>query len=137
MAVQLDTFHAFNMTTEDFSVYALTAGGSAAIRSAVMPISAETDTSYTFAIGDANAHKQFANSNPVSVIVPPEVDVAFGDGTIIVVEQTDVGVVTIVAGTGVTVNHPPTKTLSLAEQWGMASLIKTGTNTWNASGYFA
>ena len=53
---------------------------------------------------------------------------AYAIGTQINLLATNTGQVTIVGGTGVTVNATPG--LNLRTQWSSATLIKRGTDTW-------
>lgn len=87
---------------------------------------------YQPAIGDRVIRRTRVTAQTVTIA--PNATVAFNIGHQILVEQSAAGALTLVAGAGVTINLIATKTLVLAGQWGVARLIKTGTNEWSASG---
>lgn len=68
--------------------------------------------------------------------VPPNSSVAFPLGTAIALRNTGAGVVTIAQGSGVTVRLPGTASSGNKDlsQWGFASLIKEGTDSWILTG---
>jgi hypothetical protein len=67
------------------------------------------------------------------VTVPPNSSVAFGIPTSIDIIRTGTGLVSFAAGTGVTINSK-NGIVSLNDQWAGATLVKTGTNTWDLVG---
>lgn len=88
--------------------------------------------SYTLVIGDANKMIEMNSSSAVNVTVPPNSSVAFPVGTVIEVVQLGTGQVTIVAGSGVTLNTP----LSLLSRtrYSTLALRKRATDIWVVSG---
>ena len=98
-----------------------------------LSINAQTGTTYTFVIGDANNTLVTAsNASAITVTVPPNSSVAYPVGAILQLAQSGAGQVTIAAGSGVTINYTPG--LKLRAQYSVASLVQTATNTWLLSG---
>jgi len=98
-----------------------------------LSINAQTGTTYTFVIGDANNTLVTAsNASAITVTVPPNSSVAYPVGAILQLAQGGAGQVTIAAGSGVTINYTPG--LKLRAQYSVASLVQTATNTWLLSG---
>jgi hypothetical protein len=89
--------------------------------------------SRTLALTDARK-KLRANHASVAInyTVPPNSNVAFPIGTWIIIEQTGVAQVAIVAGSGVTIN-PSTK-LKINGQYTSAVLIKEAADVWSWQG---
>lgn len=100
-----------------------------------LSINNQTGTSYTFVLSDAGKYVRFSNTGAISVTVPPNSSVAFNVGTQISIRQVSTGQVTVVAGTGVTINSP--ETLKLRKQGSSATLVKVDTNTWDLMGDLA
>ena len=99
----------------------------------VLSINAQTGTTYTFVLGDANNTLVTAsNASAITVTVPPNSSVAYPVGAILQLAQSGAGQVTIAAGSGVTINYTPG--LKLRAQYSVASLVQTATNTWLLSG---
>jgi len=97
-------------------------------------LNAQTGTSYTFALSDAQSMVTMNNAAANTATVPPNSSVAFPIGTTIAVQQLGAGKTTIAAGSGVTINYLSTLTAAIVGQYGVAQLIKTGTNTWTLFG---
>lgn len=100
----------------------------------VKTINAQTGTSYTAVLGDAD-HDAFLtlnNAGAVTFTVPPNASVAFPVGSVIEGAQLGAGQVTITPGSGVTINGTPG--LKVAAQYGTFGLLKIATNTWLAYG---
>lgn len=91
-------------------------------------INAQTGTTYTFVLADATEGKLVTatNASPQTYTVPPESSVAYPAGSILRILNQGAGVVTVAAGSGVTINGTP---LTLAQYKG-AAIQKTGTDTW-------
>jgi hypothetical protein len=101
-------------------------------------INTQTGTAYTFALSDAatiSSVVTFDNASPVTVTVPPNVDVAFPTGSKLDIVGLGAGLVTVAAGAGVTVNASPT--LGLRAQYSRAELLKIGPDVWLLSGDLA
>ena len=91
-------------------------------------INAQTGTTYTFALADASEGKLVTASNAASstYTVPPQSSVTWAAGAVLRILNQGAGVVTIAAGSGVTINGTP---LTLAQYKG-AALQRTASNTW-------
>lgn len=92
-------------------------------------INAQTGTSYTLMLTDANKAVECNNASAITLTVPPNSSVAFPVGTVIEVVQIGAGAITLAAGSGVTING---KTGTTA-QWGVLVLRKRDTNVWLAA----
>lgn len=106
--------------------------------STVRAINAQTGTTYTFALTDGsgngnNPYTTFGSSSATTVTVPPNGTVAFPTGSQIDVLQVGTGAVTFAPGSGVTINSYQGE-LTILGQYKWATLIKTGTNTWDLYG---
>jgi len=88
---------------------------------------------YTLVLTDANKVVTCTNANPVALTVPPNADVPFPLGTVIIIEQWGAGVVTVTEGAAVTVNSL-NNNLALQGQYATASLRKDAENIWILSG---
>jgi hypothetical protein len=108
---------------------AVTIIGGAASASSLLTTNAQTGTTYTLALTDANnTMVELSNASPIALTVPLNSSVAFPVGSQVNLLQTAAGQVTIAGDSGVTVNGTPG--LKLRTQWSGASLIKRATNTW-------
>jgi hypothetical protein len=92
-------------------------------------INAQTGTTYTFVITDADELCTFSNGSPVTATVPPNSSVAFPIGTQIDLAQTGAGKTTLAQGAGVTINSFSSNK-ALGGQYSGATLVKTATDTW-------
>lgn len=90
-------------------------------------------SNYTLALDDKDALIEMNLATANTLTVPPNSSVAFPIGTEVLVTQYGVGVTTITAGAGVTINYSALS-LSLANQFSFVSLLKIGTNEWYALG---
>ena len=95
-------------------------------------VNLQTGTSYTAALTDRNGLINMSSSSSNIVTIPPNSAVALPTGTTIAIAQTGAGSTTIVAGAGVTLNHPTG--LVFTTQYGMATAIKIDTDSWLVSG---
>jgi prophage DNA circulation protein len=89
--------------------------------------------SYTLVLTDNLKLVTVTNANACTLTVPPNSQVSFPVGAVIAVCQGGAGVLTIVEGSGVTINSADSAK-KLTGQWATASLIKTATDTWLLSG---
>jgi len=103
---------------------------------APLAFNALTGTTYTFVLADAGKMVTFANASAQTVTVPPNSSVAFDVGTQIILQGILAGVVTLVAGAGVTINSKDAA-LAIDGQWAAVTLIKTATNVWSLIGALA
>jgi hypothetical protein len=94
----------------------------------LVTISAQTGN-YTLVLADAGKAVEVTSATPADVTVPPNSSEAFSVGTVIEVAQLGAGQVSIVAGSGVTVNSRGSL-LDVAGQYGAVSLRKQATDTW-------
>ena len=112
----------------------LTANGSgaasfAAIAAPSLTVAQNAQTaSYTLVLTDQDKLVEMNAATALNITVPPNSSVAFPTGSQVHVLQVGAGQVTVVAGTGVTVNS--SDGLKLRTQWSPATLIKRATNTW-------
>jgi hypothetical protein len=98
-----------------------------------LTVNAQTGTTYTFVLTDQGGLVTLANAAAITLTVPPNASVAYATGTQIALMQTGAGQVTITPGAGVTINSYGSA-LKIVGQGGLAVLVKTGTNTWQAAG---
>jgi len=103
---------------------------------APLAINAQTGTTYTFVLADAGKMVTSANAGAQTITVPPNSSVAFAVGTQIILQGILAGVVTLVAGAGVTVNSKDAA-LAIDGQWAAVTLIKTATDVWSLIGALA
>ena len=114
----------------------LTAGndaGGTAILNAPVAANAQTGTTYTLVLADAGKLVTLSNASAITLTVPTNASVAFPTGTQILFAQLGAGQVTVAAAGGVTVNSRGAA-LKVAGQYGMATLIKTASDTWILTG---
>ena len=90
---------------------------------------AQTGTTYTLALTDVAKVVTLSNASAITLTVPPNSSVAFPVGTQIVLAQTGAGQVTIAPGSGVTLNAYDSALL-ISGQYGVATCLKTATDTW-------
>lgn len=100
------------------------------------PVNAQTGTTYTLVLGDEGKLVTLSNASAITLTVPPNGDVAFPTGTEVDLAQLGAGVVTVAAGSGVTI-HSAGGLLDLSDQYAGATLKKLGTNTWLLVGSLA
>lgn len=96
-----------------------------------MSVNAQTGTTYTLVLGDANNYVRCTNAGAITLTVPPNSAVAFPVGTAVRVEQGGAGAVTITPGVGVTVSGTP---LATTAQYQALTLTKIATDTWVVAG---
>lgn len=99
---------------------------------ASVPVTTQT-TDYTLVLGDANSVIRINSASARLVTVPPNSSVAFPTGTIIEIVRVGAGTVTLVPGSGVTVNSE-NGMLAVAAQYAEVSLLKVATDTWSLVG---
>jgi len=94
------------------------------------------DVAYTFVLGDSGKSKLHTSATAHIYTVPNNATVLYPIGTILIVDNTGTGAVTINRGVGVVLRIAGLATdqnIAVA-QWGSVYLRKIGTNTWVASG---
>ena len=95
-------------------------------------VNAQTGTTYTLVLGDANNIVTMSNASANTLTIPPNSSVAFATGTIIQVQQGGAGDTTFDPGVGVTMNGA-TSNVTLSDQYEWATLVKLGTDAWGLS----
>lgn len=93
---------------------------------------AQTGSTYTLAITDANGTVSMDNGSPNTVTIPTNASVAFPTGTIIEIVQDGAGATTVEASAGVTLNDTSAGTKTISAQFGVSRLVKVGTDAWIA-----
>jgi hypothetical protein len=91
-------------------------------------VNAQTGTTYTLALTDANNRVTLSNTSGITVTIPPNSSVNFPVGTGIDLIQANTGQVTVVGGSGVTLNSAigyKIRTLAAG-----CSLIQIAANSW-------
>lgn len=87
----------------------------------------------TLALSDANKMFKCSHTSNQTLTIPTNATVAFSIGTMITFLLTSTNAVTFSGASGVTLTSIDSL-VELATQYGMASLIKTDTNTWQLVG---
>ena len=103
-------------------------------------INAQSGTSYTFALTDANnTFVTLSNASANTATIPPNSSVAYPVGTVLNFAQTGAGQTTITQGSGVTITStgatpsaPKTRV-----QYSACSAIQTSANNWLVVGDIA
>jgi len=95
---------------------------------------AQTGTTYTLVLGDANDEVTMSNASANVLTIPPNSSVAFPVGTATFVSQLGAGATSIEGDTGVTVNGVSAGTGTILTQYGGVSLLKIATDTWLMQG---
>ena len=93
---------------------------------------AQTGTTYTLVLTDVAKVISLTNAASITLTIPTNASVAFPTGTQILLYQGGAGQVTI-GGAGVTIRSQGTK-LKIQGQYGVAGLLKVGTDEWVAFG---
>jgi hypothetical protein len=107
-------------------------GGSGGGGGGTSTVNAQTGTTYTAAIGDANNIVTMTNAGASVFNIPTNANVAFAVGTIIVVIQNGAGQVTLTALSGVTVLSA--SSLTTRAQYSVVTVEQISANTWIAAG---
>jgi hypothetical protein len=98
----------------------------------ITSINTVTGPTYTLTISDNNQLSYFTSTPPVTLTIPTNASVALPIGSTINFTQAGIGQITVTGPAGGTLNYTPgNKTRA---QWSMASIIKTGTDTWLLGG---
>lgn len=101
-----------------------------------LTLNAQTGTTYTLVLTDANKFITLSNASAITLTVPPSSSVAFETGDQVNLMQLGAGQVTITAGSGVTIRSAGSK-LKTNAQYAVATLVKIDTDTWVAVGNLA
>ena len=117
-------------TREAFTVgQVLTAAELTAVATAMIAINAQTGTTYTTVLTDDGKLITADNAASIALTIPPNSSVAYGIGTQLNIMQLGAGVVTITAGSGVTLRSNGTK-LKTNGQYAVATCCKIAADTW-------
>ena len=84
-------------------------------------------------MADASAYVRFTGAAATTYTIPPSVAVDFPLGTVIEIEQSGSGALSVAGAPGVTINSRGAD-LTLAGQYSVAALKKVGTDTWTLTG---
>lgn len=133
----IDTTAAFDWTGQHTFTLLPTVSGNevytqANVTEAQVGLNAQVGTTYTTVLGDAGSLITMNNAAANTVTIPLNSSVAYPNGTVISVCQIGAGQTTIAATGGVVINTEVG--LNITAQYGFATLIKTGTDTWILSG---
>lgn len=112
------------------------ANGYELVRAGTTDVRAVTGTTDTAVIDDSANIVTLSNAAAIAETIPPNSSVAFDIGTTITFIQLGAGLVTLVAGAGVTLIPPPGCTLVSGGQYAVMSAVKIGTNVWVCTGQF-
>lgn len=94
----------------------------------ITPISTKTANYTLSSLAERDTMIEFNSSSDVAITIPPAADINYPVGSSIDISNINTGLVTVVAGSGVTVNATPG--LKLRTQWSTATLFKRGSDTW-------
>lgn len=92
----------------------------------IQNINAQTGTTYTLVLTDANRVVTLSNAAAITLTVPTNASVAFPIGTTVTIAQTGAGQVTV--SSSATIRATPGA--KLRAQYSAASLIKIATDEW-------
>jgi hypothetical protein len=99
-------------------------------------INAQSGTSYTLVLGDANNVVQLSNAGAITLTIPDNSDVAFPVGTVVEIHHGGAGVVTFAEDTSVTILSRGSL-VDTAGQEAVAAIRKVATDTWRLTGDIA
>ncbi|MEM9449960.1 MAG: hypothetical protein AAGA75_15655 [Cyanobacteria bacterium P01_E01_bin.6] len=111
------------------SIRAESDGNSRAIAYQDLLINDQTGTTYTLALADRGKLVELNNASAITLTVPPNSSVAFPVGTQIMLRQKGAGQVTVVGGSGVSIQSSGAKAKSGAQHGPMA-LVKVASDVW-------
>jgi hypothetical protein len=103
-------------------------------------VNAQTGTSYTFTLSDANSTLITAsNASANTFTIPPNYSVAFPIGSVLNIISIGAGQTTLAAGSGVTIQSygATASAPKLRTQYSAATAIQISANTWVVSGDIA
>jgi hypothetical protein len=95
-----------------------------------------TVANLTLIASDAGKHYYGANTNPTTITIPTNANVAFGNGTAISIVNQGTGNITVANAAGVLLYLAGNSTAGsrIITSYGMATLIKVQVNTWFING---
>lgn len=89
--------------------------------------------SYTLAAGDSNNYIRMTSASPLALTIPPDSAALFPVGTVIKAAQTGAGVLTVLAGAGVTLGFGPAPATPYGQGDGF-DCVKVAANKWDILG---
>ena len=101
-----------------------------------MTTNAQTGTTYTFVLGDANNQTTTNNAAANTFTIPPVASVAWTVNDIIFWRQLGAGQTTFVGGSGVTFRNPH-GTLKSLGQYKSGAFVYAGSDVWDVTGDLA
>ena len=101
------------------------------------PFEADTTTALTLALTNSDGIVSMDNASANVVTIPTNATVAFELGNQVDVIQMGVGVTSVTAAAGVTLNGVVAGTTAMTLQYGGATLVKHATDTWSVLGAIA
>lgn len=101
------------------------------VLSSTQSFNAQTGTTYTLVLADADLNKfvTLNNSSSITVTIPPDSSVAFPVGSVISAMQLGAGQVTIAAGSGVTLSSEGSR-FKTKGQYAVVTIMKMSSNNW-------
>lgn len=106
--------------------------------SGAVPFSWNTLTgNYVIALTDAQNGVAINSLVAATITVPADSSVNFPIGTSILITSDSTGVVSIIAGIGVSISISSDLSLTLDRQYSMVTIVKRAANVWYAAGSFA
>jgi hypothetical protein len=106
-------------------------------RPGIVPIRTLTATAYTLELTDLGSILETTGASSVTVTIPEEASVPFEIGTLINITQVGVGVATVAAAPGVSLNGVSGGSVALDGQWSGVALTKRGADAWVVQGALA
>lgn len=103
-------------------------------RAGVVRIRTLTAAAHTLEPIDLGSILETTGSSAVTVTIPDEATVPFEIGTLINVTQVGVGIATVSAAAGVSLNGVTGGSVALDGQWSGAALVKRGADAWTIQG---
>lgn len=97
-------------------------------RFSTLPLSVKT-ADFTLALTDQGSVLLCESASPIVVTIPADLSVAFTNGARVDIVQYGAGAVSVAAASGV-VFHSLDSGSQLSGQYAVASLVKTGVDTW-------
>jgi hypothetical protein len=97
------------------------------------PVVTESSTSRILSVTDAGAYIRHTNSSASTVTVPPDSSEDWGDGVEITIRRSAAGNLTLIAGSGVTLNEPSGGTLVMTNNM-TVTLKRVGADEWDVIG---
>lgn len=98
------------------------------------PVQNDASTALTFGLTHASTYHRVTAATAATRTVPPQSSVAWPDNTEIQIEQAGAGAVSIVAGSGVTINRLAGTNAVIAGQYGAVALKRVAADVWTLIG---